>query len=121
MPRKLLAAATLIAALTAAKATAQPPADPGPQAAAATAEAATADQASREEEKAIRAEVDAFIKAYNAHDAKTLAALFVAGGEIVNEVGESIKAERRLSEHSRRSFRRSPNRKSAFRSSPFAC
>jgi uncharacterized protein (TIGR02246 family) len=86
----LLAAAVLTVALMAAAANAQPPADPGPQAAAATAEAATADQASREEEKAIRAEVDAFIKAYNAHDAKTLAALFVAGGEIVNEAGESV-------------------------------
>ena len=56
--------------------------------------AANAQQMSQsrgEDEKAIRLVVDAFTKAYNSGDAKTIASLFVADGEIVNEEGESVQ------------------------------
>jgi uncharacterized protein (TIGR02246 family) len=56
--------------------------------------AATAQQMSQsrgEDEKAIRLVVDAFSKAYNSGDAKTIASLFVADGEIVNEEGEIVQ------------------------------
>ncbi len=45
------------------------------------------------DEKAIRLAAEAFAKAYNAGDAKTLAALFAADGEIVNEEGENIQGQ----------------------------
>ena len=46
-----------------------------------------------EDEKAIRLVVETFTKAYNAGDAKTIAGLFVADGEIVNEQGESVQGQ----------------------------
>jgi uncharacterized protein (TIGR02246 family) len=48
--------------------------------------AAAADaQATREAEAAIRANVDAFVKAYNAGDAKAIAQLFTPEGQLINE------------------------------------
>jgi len=47
--------------------------------------------AHRQDEKAIRLAVEAFAKAYNAGDAKAIASLFVADGEIVSEEGESTR------------------------------
>jgi len=44
-----------------------------------------------DDEKAIRLAADAFTKAYNAQDAKALAALFTPEGEIVNEAGEVVQ------------------------------
>jgi uncharacterized protein (TIGR02246 family) len=41
------------------------------------------------DEQAVRLVADAFVKAYNAGDAKALGALFVADGEIVNQTRES--------------------------------
>lgn len=41
------------------------------------------------DEKAIRGSAEGFAKAYNAHDAKALAALFAADGEIVDEAGDA--------------------------------
>jgi uncharacterized protein (TIGR02246 family) len=46
-----------------------------------------------DDEKAIRATVDAFAKAYNAGNAKALAGLFVANGEIMNEEGEYYQGQ----------------------------
>lgn len=43
------------------------------------------------EEKAIRATADAFVKAFNAGDAKALAAMWTADGDYVGENGESRK------------------------------
>jgi uncharacterized protein (TIGR02246 family) len=45
------------------------------------------------EEQAIRLLGDGFVKAYNAGDAKGVAALFAADGEIVNEAGESVHGQ----------------------------
>lgn len=45
------------------------------------------------DEQAVRLVADAFVKAYNAGDAKALAALFVADGEIVNDAGESRQGQ----------------------------
>ena len=53
-------------------------------AAAASAIAADA-QAAREAEAAIRANVDAFVKAYNAGDAKAIAQLFTPEGQLIDE------------------------------------
>jgi len=41
------------------------------------------------DEAAIRANVDAFVKAYNAQDAKAIAALFTANGQVVDEDGNT--------------------------------
>lgn len=46
--------------------------------------------ASREaDEKAIRSSAESFAKAYNDHDAKAIAGLFAADGEIVDEAGDA--------------------------------
>ena len=45
----------------------------------------------RSREQSIRLAAEAFAKAYNAGDAKTIAQLFVADGEIVNEEGQSTQ------------------------------
>ena len=50
-------------------------------------------QARGDDEKAIRQVVDAFTKAYNNGDAKTLASLFLADGEIVNEEGQCVHGQ----------------------------
>jgi uncharacterized protein (TIGR02246 family) len=47
--------------------------------------------AHQQDEKAIRLAVEAFAKAYNAGDAKAIASLFVADGEIVSEEGQSTQ------------------------------
>jgi uncharacterized protein (TIGR02246 family) len=50
------------------------------------------------DEKAIRQIADNFAKAYNTHDAKSLAALFTADGEIVNEEGEVTQGRAAIEE-----------------------
>jgi uncharacterized protein (TIGR02246 family) len=57
--------------------------------AAALTAAATAQQ--KDDEQAIRLVVETFTKAYNGGDAKTIAGLFLPGGEIVSEQGESAQ------------------------------
>jgi uncharacterized protein (TIGR02246 family) len=42
-----------------------------------------------DDEKAIRASVDAFVKAYNAHDAKAIAALFTENAQVVDQDGNA--------------------------------
>jgi uncharacterized protein (TIGR02246 family) len=82
-----LALVSLAVAVGAQKATsAGSPAKPG------TATAASArSSAHQEDEKAIRLAVEAFAKAYDAGDAKAVASLFVADGEIVSEEGQSTQ------------------------------
>jgi uncharacterized protein (TIGR02246 family) len=55
-----------------------------------TATAATA-PANQQDEQSIRLAAEAFAKAYNAGDARTIAQLFVADGEIVSEEGQSTQ------------------------------
>ena len=45
----------------------------------------------QQDEKAIRLAAEAFVKAYNAGDAKAIASLFVADGEIVSEEGQATQ------------------------------
>jgi uncharacterized protein (TIGR02246 family) len=49
-----------------------------------------------DDEKAIRLEGNAFLKASNAHDAKALAALFIPGGELVNEAGHVAQGRKTI-------------------------
>ena len=88
-------AGVLVAALIAATATAQPASKPGRPATvfAAAAPASPPTQARADDEKAIRINVEAFTKAYNAADARSLASLFAARGEIVNEEGENVQGQ----------------------------
>jgi uncharacterized protein (TIGR02246 family) len=69
--------------------TAQAPASPRGTAAKADAKGGAPNRVREAEEKAVRQAADAFVKAYNAHDAKALAALFAPDGEIVDEAGDS--------------------------------
>jgi uncharacterized protein (TIGR02246 family) len=69
-----------------------PGASPAKPEAASPATAAAAPVAARpQDEKAVRLAAEAFATAYNAGDAKAIAALFVADGEIVSEEGESTQ------------------------------
>ena len=89
----MVIAGVLVAAMTAAAAAQQTtPTRPttGP---AAGPKATAPAQTRQDDEKAIRAVVEAFTKAYNAGDAKTAATLFLANGELVNEEGESIQGQ----------------------------
>jgi uncharacterized protein (TIGR02246 family) len=72
----------LVAALTAVAATAQQKPETRQQAGAAS-----------EDEQAVRLAAATFAKAYNAADAKAVAALFVERGEIVNEEGEVVQGQ----------------------------
>jgi uncharacterized protein (TIGR02246 family) len=84
---RMLASVTvaLLFFLAAAAANAQSNVEP---AAAAQANSATTVSSHDEDEKAIRLVIDACAKAYNAHNAKDMAALFTPDGEIVNEDGQ---------------------------------
>ncbi len=71
----------------------------GPPARPDTAIAASASSpAHPQDEKSIRLAAAAFAKAYNAGDAKTIAQLFVADGEIVSEEGESTQGRERIAQ-----------------------
>jgi uncharacterized protein (TIGR02246 family) len=52
--------------------------------------AASPEQSRADDESAIRLQSDAFAKAANSHDAKALAMLFTADGELVNEEGRAV-------------------------------
>lgn len=78
------------AAFTAARViTAQTPTAKGGARPKAAPKSAPADRARDTDEKAIRQTADAFVRAYNAHDAKAIAALFTPDGEIVDEAGDA--------------------------------
>jgi uncharacterized protein (TIGR02246 family) len=53
--------------------------------------AASSEPSRTDDENAIRLNANAFAKAANAHNAKAMAALFVAGGELVNEEGNVVQ------------------------------
>jgi uncharacterized protein (TIGR02246 family) len=61
-----------------------------------------------DDEKAIRHAADAFAKAYNAEDAKTIAAMFDPDGEIVNEAGEFIRGRDDIERTFADIFKRNP-------------
>jgi uncharacterized protein (TIGR02246 family) len=58
--------------------------------AAATADA-TPEQARTEDEKAVRLAAETFARAYNAHDAKAIAAQFMVDGQIVDDEGQATQ------------------------------
>ena len=93
MHRTMVIAGVLVAALSAAAAAQQ--AKPNRQATSTTAgpQATPPAQTRPDDEKAIRSAVETFTTAYNAGNAKTLAALFLANGELVNEEGESVQGQ----------------------------
>ena len=95
MRQTLTAAGMLVAALMAITATAQQKSETHRPARvlAETAQAAAAAQPHAEDEQAIRLATANFLQAYNAGDAKAVAALFVEQAEIVNEEGESVRGQ----------------------------
>ena len=70
--------------------------------------AAQAASSHADDEKAIRLAVDSFAKAYNAGDAKTLASLFMADGEIVDEAGVSSQGQTAIERTFASIFKRNP-------------
>lgn len=88
----VFAAAGLVAMLPTTTTTAQQKAQPSQPAAevSSPATAVHASQANQEGERAIRLTAEAVARAYNAGDAKALAALFAPDAEIVNEQGHAV-------------------------------
>jgi len=113
MCKTLIMAGVLLAALTANMALAQQNATPNPKTTkpAAVANATPAADNRVEDEKAIRDVAEAFIKTYNAKDAKSLAALFVANGEIVDVEGESFQGQDAIEQVFSRIFQLHPKSK----------
>jgi uncharacterized protein (TIGR02246 family) len=64
--------------------------------------------AQQQDEKAIRSLAESFVKAYNAKDAKALAALFVANGEIVNQEGKSVQGQEAIQREFAQIFKQQP-------------
>jgi uncharacterized protein (TIGR02246 family) len=104
-------------------ATAQQPRRPGPAAKAAArpaakaaarpaeppaAKPAAADQSRADDEKAIRAVVDAFAQSYNAGDAKKLAALFTPDAHVEQEDGTVVTGREAITEAFAQSFAEDP-------------
>jgi uncharacterized protein (TIGR02246 family) len=76
------------------------------------ASAPTAEPAARaEDEKAIRATVDSFARAFQDKDAKTIAALFTEDGEAVDAEGGTIQGRAALEEHYAARFAERPGDK----------
>ena len=61
-----------------------------------------------QDEKAIRSMADSFVEAYNAKDAKALGALFVPGGEIVNQEGKSVQGQEAIQREFAEIFEQQP-------------
>jgi uncharacterized protein (TIGR02246 family) len=92
MRERLTLAGVLVVAFMAITATAQQQSETDrPAGVLAETPQAAAAQPHAEEEQAVRLAVATFAKAYNAGDAKAVAALFVEGGEIVNEEGLRVQ------------------------------
>ena len=64
--------------------------------------------AQEQDEKSIRLSAEAFAKAYNAGDAQTIARLFVVGGEVVNEEGQSTKGRESIEQEFAGIFKEHP-------------
>jgi len=78
---------------------AAPPAKPpAPETATATAPAKTPSAPETSNEAAIRATADAFVKAFNARDAKTIANFFTANGTIIDQEGNLFKGRKAIEE-----------------------
>ena len=92
MRKAILVVGTLLAISTMAATAAQPGKVHGQPAMAAGADARSAQESFKEDERAIREAVEGFAKAYNAKDAKAVAALFTARGEIVDENGSCVQS-----------------------------
>jgi uncharacterized protein (TIGR02246 family) len=63
------------------------------------------------DEKAIRANIAAFVKAYNAGDAKAIAALFTADGVAVDNDGTEAKGRKAIADTFARLFKENPARR----------
>ena len=64
-----------------------------------------------EDEKAIRATAEAFIRAYNSGDAKALAALFAPDSEVIDEYGDRIVGRDRIEDEYSELFDSTPRSK----------
>jgi uncharacterized protein (TIGR02246 family) len=77
-----------------------------------TAVSATApSQPAQADDQPIRLAGDAFVKAYNAGDAKAVAALFLADGEIVNQARKSVQGQKAVEQVFGRCFQNHPKSK----------
>lgn len=65
-------------------------------------------KATPEDEAAIRANVEAFVKAYNAGDAAAAAALFLPEGQIIGDEGEIVEGRDAITERFADAFEESP-------------
>ncbi len=63
-------------------------------------------------EKAIRASADAFTQAFNAGDAKQVAALWTASGMLADEAGRNFKGQKAIEDQYAAFFQAHPARKS---------
>src|SRR5262245_30663456 len=63
------------------------------------------------DEAAIRANVDQFVKAYNAHDAKGVAALFLPGGETIDKDGDMVKGREAIAQTFDDLFKATPDKR----------
>jgi uncharacterized protein (TIGR02246 family) len=63
------------------------------------------------DEAAIRANVDNFVKAYNAHDAKGVAALFLPGGETIDKDGDMVKGREAIAKTFDDLFKATPDKR----------
>ena len=70
-------------------------------------------QPAQADDQPIRFLGDAFVKAYNAGDAKAVAALFVANGEIMNQARESVQGQKAIEDVFSRCFQNHPKSKIA--------
>src|SRR5262245_60213489 len=64
-----------------------------------------------EDETAIRANIENFVKAYNAHDAKAIAALFTPEGVIVDKEGDETRGHEAIAKAFAAIFEDSPKKK----------
>lgn len=84
-----------------------------PKKPAAKAAAAPADESA--DERDIRASADAFVKAYNAHDAKAIAAMFAMKAEIIDESGQLTKGREAIEKSFAEVFQAQPQAAMAIR------
>src|SRR5262245_26637809 len=63
------------------------------------------------DEVAIKANIDKFVKAYNSHDAKAIAALFTPDGVIVDKEGDETQGQEAIAKAFTEIFKASPKKK----------
>jgi uncharacterized protein (TIGR02246 family) len=79
--------------------------------AAGQADGAQADNDRSADEAAIRANVAQFVKAYNAHDAKGVAALFMPDGETIDKDGDQVKGRDAIAKNFDDLFKDTPDKR----------